>query len=73
MTGPPLSAEALDALTGTGTPVVLRLVPVADPLTRHGHPPRAVDTRLRLALKVLLRSYGLKCEAVRDEPRTDGE
>lgn len=41
--------------------VMLILRPVADPHARAGAPPRAADYRLRLALKVLLRGFGLRC------------
>lgn len=43
-----------------------RAAPVRDPITRNGYPPRDADYRLKLALKTLLRSYGLKCVTCRD-------
>lgn len=44
--------------------IVLRAV--ADPLVRAGLPERDMDYRLKLALKTLLRQFGLKCIACRD-------
>jgi hypothetical protein len=39
---------------------------VADPGERYGAPVRTPTYRLRLALKALLRSYGLRCVQVTD-------
>ena len=46
--------------------VQLVLRPVADPQVRYGHAERDADYRLKLALKTLLRSYGLRCVTCRD-------
>ena len=46
-------------------PVVLYLLPLADPLRRQGID-RPALRRLRQALKVLRRAYGLKCVLLRD-------
>ncbi len=47
--------------------VLLILRPAKDPLAEvHHQPPRDSDYRLKLALKTLLRAYGLKCIACRD-------
>lgn len=46
--------------------VVVELVAIADPAACHGTPARDPVIRLRLALKALLRAYGLRCVAVRD-------
>lgn len=43
----------------------LVVAPVADPCCRRGLPERPVEVRLRQALKVLLRVYGLRCTAIR--------
>jgi hypothetical protein len=44
---------------------VLTLRAGADPQARHGHAERDEEYRLKLALKVLLRSFGLRCVSVR--------
>ncbi|MBX3399507.1 MAG: hypothetical protein KF873_12255 [Gemmataceae bacterium] len=41
--------------------VLLILHPGREPLERPGVPARDADYRLRLALKTLLRSFGLRC------------
>lgn len=46
--------------------VLLVLRPVRDPLEGPGYPARDADYRLKLALKTLLRAYGLRCVSVRD-------
>ena len=43
----------------------LVVFPVEDPLCRQGLPARPPEYRLRLALKALLRSYGLDAKVVR--------
>lgn len=57
-----------DAVFGA---VILELKAVEDPMQRQGLPPREPDYRLRLALKVLLRVYGLRCVSVRDKNSGD--
>jgi hypothetical protein len=47
---------------------MLVLRPVRDPLEAWGTPARDGGYRLKLALKTLLRSYGLKCVRVCDVP-----
>ncbi len=46
--------------------VLLVLRPVRDPLEGPGQPARDADYRLKLALKTLLRAYGLRCVTCRD-------
>lgn len=46
--------------------IVLVLRPIADPNIRKGWPERDVMYRLKGALKVLGRSYGLTCTQVRN-------
>jgi hypothetical protein len=43
----------------------LTLIPVTDPNVRAGFPERPAEIRLRHALKLLLRGYGLKCVSAR--------
>ncbi|WP_149112152.1 hypothetical protein [Limnoglobus roseus] len=50
---------------------VLVLRPVADPQAGPGVPPRDPDYRLKLALKTLLRAFGLRCVAVRNPQSSD--
>ena len=47
---------------------LLILRPVRDPMQRPGCPARDADYRLKLALKTLLRSFGLKCVRACDVP-----
>ena len=49
-----------------GMTIILELKPVTDPLRRQGLPARDPTYRLKLALKRLLRDYGLECTSVRD-------
>ncbi len=44
---------------------------VADPLLRQGFPARPVDVRLRAALKVLKRGFGLACAQAVEVPKSD--
>lgn len=53
-------------MTDGAADVVLVLRPVADPFAGPGRPPRDVPYRLKVALKVLLRSFGLKCISISD-------
>lgn len=56
---------------GPAARVAVVLQPGADPLARAGSIGRDADYRLKLALKVLRRSFGLRCIAARNAGSAD--